>query len=447
MSRTRVLILGGGCVGLYVALTLERTLGPSDADVTLVSPVSFMTYQSLLPEAASGSLEPRHVVIPLRSTLRRTEVLVGRATRIDTDARRVTIAPLEGPPYELGYDHLVVGVGSVSRLDPVPGLTRHAIGFKTVSEAIYLRNQVIARLEAAESTDDAVVRERALTFVFVGAGYAGVEAVAELESLARDACRGLHRVRPEDMRWILVEARDRILPELDPGLGAYAGERLRERGIDVRLRTTVTAIEDHVVRLSDGTEVAADTIVWTAGVRAQPLVADLGAELDRLGRVPTDRFLRVPTAPRVWAAGDCAAVPDPTGGTCPPTAQHALRQAKLLGANVAATIRGRRLRPFTYRNLGLLVSMGNHQGVATIAPLHLNLRGPLAWFLHRTYHLSRVPTLGRKARIALDWAVALMFRRDVVQLGTLRDPGEQMAEAAAAAPPPPPPQRHSTPKT
>jgi NADH:ubiquinone reductase (H+-translocating) len=426
----RILIVGGGYVGMYSALRLERRLrGAEDVEIALVNPESFMTYQPFLPEAASGNIEPRHVVIPLRTVLKRTRVITAAVAGIDHEARSATIKPEVGPAYALAYDHLVLAPGSVSRVLPVPGLAGRAVGFKTVAEAIYLRNHVLARMDASESTTDEAARRRALTFLFVGGGYAGVEALAELEDLARDACRYYRMVRREHMRWVLVEAAEGILPEIGRGLGEYALERLRHRDIEVHLGTRLDSAEGGLMRLSNGVEFDADTLVWTTGVRPHPLLGRSGLPLDERGRLVADEFLRVRGVEGVWTAGDCAAVPDlTTGGLSPPTAQHALRQARRLGDNLAGQLRGEAPEAFRYRDMGALVSLGRYKGVARV--LRFRVRGFPAWFLHRTYHLTQIPTLNRKVRVMMDWTVALFFRRDVVQLGSLRRPRAQFEQAA-----------------
>jgi NADH:ubiquinone reductase (H+-translocating) len=431
--RPRILIVGGGYVGLYTTLVLERRLRHEDADLTMVTPDGVMTYQPFLPETASGSIEPRHVVIPLRGTLKRTRLITGRLTRLDHERRAATVAPIEGNPYELEYDHVVLGLGAVSRVLPIPGLAEQAVGFTTVAEAIYLRNQVLSRMDAADSTDDEAIRRRALTFVFVGGGYSGLEALAELEDLARAAADRYGTVRRSEMRWILIEAQDRILPELDPSLAAAALGLLRDRGIEVYLETLLESAEGGELRLSNGETVESDTLVWTAGVRANPATEDTGFGTDENGRVLADEYLRVRNVEGAWAAGDCAAVPDlATGGICPPTAQHALRQARRLGDNLTASLAGRRLQAFRYRSLGSLVSLGRYKGVARV--LNRRLTGFPAWSLHRTYHLLMIPTLNRKVRVAMDWTVALFFRRDISQLGSLHRPREPFRAAAAERP-------------
>ena len=396
--------------------------------MVLVNPESFMVYQPFLPEAASGSIEPRHVVVPIRTVLRRTRLITGSVTALDHAGRVATIEPTEGPAYELGYDTVILAPGSISRVLPIPGLQERAIGFKTVPEAIYLRNQILSRMDAAESTADPDVRRRALTFLFVGGGYAGVEALAELEDMARDACRHYRGVRRHDMRWVLVEAASGILPEIGRGLGDYVIERLRRRGIEVRLDTRLESAEGGLMRLSTGEAFEADTLVWTAGVRAHPLLSELGFPVDDRGRLLADEFLQVRGVEGAWTAGDGAAVPDlAAGGICPPTAQHAMRQARVLAGNVARALRGEPPRPFRYRSLGGLASLGLYQGVAKVPGL--TLKGFPAWFLHRSYHVSRVPTLNRKIRIIADWTVSLFFRRDIVQLGSLQRPREAFRRA------------------
>jgi NADH:ubiquinone reductase (H+-translocating) len=431
-GQTRVLILGGGFVGLYTALGLEKRLSPAEVDITLVNPESFMAYQPFLPEAASGNIEPRHVVVPLRTVLKKTRLVTGSAIALDHERRVATIQPVEGEPYDFPYDVIVIALGSVSRVLPVPGLVDVAVGFKTVAEAIYLRNRVLESMDAAESTDDETVRTRVLTFVFVGGGYAGVEALAELEDLARDASRNYKRIGRADMRWVLIEAAPMILPEMAPDMGPYATRILRERDIEVRLSTTLESAEGGRLRLSDGEEFETDTVVWTAGVRPHPFVAELGLPSDERGRLIVDRYLRVMDVDGAWAAGDCAAVPDATtGGTNPPTAQHTLRQARRLAANIAATLKGEPLTEFRYKNMGGIASLGRYKGIARV--FALRFKGFAAWWLHRNYHVMMIPTFNRKIRIMLDWAVGLLFRRDVAQLGSLQRPRQAFEEAAEAS--------------
>jgi NADH:quinone reductase (non-electrogenic) len=426
--RTRIVLVGGGYVGMYAALELQKRLGDG-ADVTLVNPENFMTYQPFLPEVASGNIEPRHVVVPLRQVLRRARIVVGEVTGIAHERRTATIRTGGHETLELGYDVVVVGAGSRSRVLPVPGLAERGIGFKSVAEAIYLRNHVIARLDEASETLNAERRRAALTFVFVGGGYAGVEALAELEDMGSAAMKYYPRLRREDMRWVLVEAAGTILPEIGPELAAYVRRHLEERGIAVLLDTRLESAEGGVMRLSNGDAFAADTLVWTAGVKPEPVAQRSGFPVDERGRVVVDEFLRVQGVEGAWAAGDNAAIPDlVAGSTAPPTAQHALREARRLGRNVAASLTGGELEPFRHRNLGQLASLGRFRGAATV--LGVRITGFPAWWLHRSYHILMMPTLSRKSRIIADWTVGLLFPRDIAQLGSLHHPREPFERAA-----------------
>jgi NADH dehydrogenase len=428
----RIAIVGGGYVGMYTALRLQKKLSRATAQITVIDPQANMTYQPFLPEAAAGNVEPRHVVVPLRKVLRKCTVLTGAVTRIEHARKALTFQPAEGPGYQVEYDLLVVCPGSISRLLPIPGLAEQGIGFKTIGEAIFLRNHVLGRLDFAASTQDPQLRAEALSFVFVGGGYAGVEALAELQDMARYATRYIDGVRPEDMRWVLVEAANRIMPEVSISLSAYTVDRLRERGIDLRLDTRLeSAVGGHVV-LSDGTEFDAATLVWTAGVKANPLIADTDLPTDAQGKLACAANLTVKGVDGVFAAGDCAAVPDlskddPTALTAP-SAQHAVRQSKTIASNVIATIRGAALHDYKHAYAGSVASLGLYRGVAEL--YGVKVRGFPAWWLHRTYHVSRMPTFNRKARIIADWTQALLFRREVVALGQLQRPRTEFEQAA-----------------
>ena len=435
IHKVRILICGGGFVGTYAALRLERRLGDSGHEVVLVNPENYLQYQPFLPEAASGTIEPRHVVVALRTVLPRTRLVVGEVETVDHAARQAWVRTIGGEPLDLHYDAVVLAAGSVSRVLPVPGLADRAVGFKTIEEAIHLRNDVLARLEAAAAASDPVRRQALLTFVFVGGGYAGVEALGELEDLARGALAHYPELHDSRPRWVLVEASDSILPEIGDGLARYAQGLLAHRGIEVRLGTRLESAEGGIMRLSDGEVFPAETLVWTTGVRPHPLAERSGFAVDEHGTVSVDECLRVldragRPVPGAWAAGDSAAVPDvSSGGLSPPTAQHALRQARRLAENLVATIDGRPLRPFRYRNRGQLVSLGRYRGVASL-PGRIHVRGFWAWWLHRSYHLAMMPTFNRKVRIAVDWTVALLFRRDVVALGSLKHPRAVFQRAA-----------------
>ncbi|GAA0672614.1 NAD(P)/FAD-dependent oxidoreductase [Streptomyces thermocarboxydovorans] len=449
-ERARILVVGGGYVGMYTALRLQRKLKRElergEAEITVVSPDPYMTYQPFLPEAAAGAISPRHVVVPLRRVLDRCRVIIGEATAVDHAKRTATITTLateeEGTGgRQLAYDELVLAPGSVSRTLPVPGLAEHGIGFKTVEEAIGLRNHVLEQMDIASSTRDPALRDAALTFVFVGGGYAGVEALGELEDMARYAARYYHNLRPEDMKWILVEASDRILPEVGEEMGRYTVTELRRRNIDVRLETRLESCADRVAVLSDGSRFPTRTVVWTAGVKPHPVLAATDLPLDERGRLKCTAQLAVDGAPHAWAAGDAAAVPDVTapdaGRTCAPNAQHALRQARTLGDNIAHSLRGEPLETYAHKNAGSVASLGLHKGVAQI--YGRKLKGYPAWFMHRTYHLSRVPTFNRKARVAAEWTLAGLFKREIVSLGSLEHPRAEFEIAAGGKPSQDPP--------
>ncbi len=430
-KRQEILVVGGGYVGMYAALRLQKRLRPGEASITVVDPTSYMTYQPFLPEAAAGSLEPRHVVVPLRRVLPRCTVVTGALTHLDHARRTARVQPVEGAAYDHRYDVVVVAPGSIARTLPIPGLAERGVGFKTVAEAIYLRNTVIERLDAAASTADPVLRRRALTFVFIGGGYAGIEALAELEDMARDATGMYRELEPRDLRFILVEATGRILPEVSESMGRYVIDQLVERGIDVRLQTRVESLLDGQVVLDDGTSFAAETVVWTAGVRSNPLLAEASdLPVDDKGRVKATAFLQVEGCDGAWTAGDVAAVPDVTkpGQLCGPSAQHAVRQAKRLADNVVATLRGEPARQYRHAYAGSVASLGLHKGVADV--YGVKLRGWPAWFMHRSYHLSRVPTTNRKVRVAVDWTLALFFHREVVSLGAFANPRQAFESAA-----------------
>lgn len=434
---TRILLLGGGYIGLYTALGLRKQMGRDEVEIAIVDPRSYMTYQPFLPEAAAGNLEPRHVVAPLRRELRGCTLITGSVSQIRHADRRVVVEPVEeGESYELSYDHLVIGLGSVARTLPIPGLAEFGIGFKQVEEAIALRNQVLGKMDVAASTWDPELRRRKLTFVFVGGGFAGIEALGEIEDMARDAAKMFDGIRREDMRFVLVEGAGRILPEVGEELGGYAIEQLRARGIEIHLNTFLESCVDGHIKLSTGEEFEADTVVWTAGVKANPVLARSDLPLDERGRVRTLPTLQVAgddgVVPGAWAAGDCAAVPDLTseepGATTGPTAQHAVRQAKHLAKNLVRELRGQPLEEYRHKNLGTVASLGLGKGVANIGGL--KLRGPAAWFMHRTYHMWAMPTLNRKVRIVLDWTTALFFRRELVALGSLQSPRASFVAAA-----------------
>jgi NADH dehydrogenase len=435
----RILVVGAGHVGLYAALRLSKKLRPRVAEVIVVDPQPHMTYQPFLPEAAAGNISPRHSVVPLRRELRRCTVVAGEITKIEHARRTATVQPIIGPPREIEYDQIVVAPGSVSRTLPIPGLREHAIGFKTIGEAIFLRNHVLEQLDVAAATADPQVRRCALTFVFIGGGYAGIEALAEMEDMARNALSYYPELKPEDMRWVLVEATNRILPEVDPDMGAYTVQQLLKRHLDIRLETRLESCVDGVVRLSDGDSFAADTIVWTAGVKPHPILAQTDLPRDNKGRITCLPTLQVVDGDQVvegaWSAGDCAAVPDltkPPGNFCGPSAQHAVRQAHRLADNIRAQIRGGPLKPYKHAYAGSVASLGLYKGVAQV--YGIKIKGWPAWFVHRTYHLSRIPSVNRKIRVLVDWTLALFLRREVISLGQLHEPREPFTDVTPSVP-------------
>ena len=409
-ARGGTLVLGGGFAGGYVARLLDKR------EATIVSPENFMLYTPMLPEAASGTLEPRHVVVPLRMMAPHAELLLGRAVALDPQARRVQVETDEAL-ITVAYDQVVVALGAISRTRPIPGLADHALGFKTLADAIHLRNHVLRRLEAAAAASSEGHRRRELTFVFVGAGYAGVEALGELADLVRDALRYYPTLQGERQHWVLVDAAPTILPEIPRRLGDYAAEQLERRGVDIRVNTTLVEVEPHAAVLSDDDRILTSTVVWTAGVRANPVNERFGLPLDDRGRIRVDATLRVEGVPHVWALGDGARVPNAAtpGEFDPPTCQHALRQARRLAKNLNGDP-----KPYRYRMLGQAATLGRYKGVAQVPGA--NLRGFPGWFATRTYHLYQLPLLTRKLRVVVDWTVALFFRRDIAELGVLGHP-------------------------
>ncbi len=417
------MIAGGGFGGFYAARALERLLAAQSAHVTLVNDANFLLYTPLLPGAAGATLDPRHVVVPLRSQLQRTDLMIGSVTGADPARAVLGVRRIDGEDLELSYDHLIVALGSVSRTLPIPGLAEHATGLKSLSDATALRNQLLNCLDIAESIEDPTRRGEYLGFVFVGAGYAGVEGLAELQDFAVQAIELYPRCRAQGMRWVLVEAKERIMQEVPASLSAFAETELRGRGIEVITENTLAEVTSRGVRLASGQEIAARTVVWTAGVKASPAVASLGLTLDREGRVLVDSTLRVTDtvakAGVVWALGDCAAVPDAArpGQACPPTAQHAIRQGRLVAKNVASVLAGGRARPFRYRTKGVVAELGRNKAVAIT--LGVRWSGFPAWLIARTYHLLLMPGLGRRLRLLVDWNVALLFGRDASAPGRL----------------------------
>jgi NADH:quinone reductase (non-electrogenic) len=408
-ARGGILVLGGGFAGAW----LSRLLGKRGRESTIVNHENFMLFASLLPEAASGSLEPRHVVVPLRMMCPRADVLVGKAASLDT-ARQAVDVETEHERIAIRYEQLVIALGAVARTLSIPGLEEHALGFKDLADAIQLRNHVLRRLEAATSTVQDERRRQELTFVFVGGGYAGVEALAELSDLVRDAMRHYPALRGEPQRWILVDAAPTILPEIPTRLGEYAAAQLSKRGVEIRVSTTLERLDSEGATLSDGDRIPTRTLVWTAGVRARPILSTLGLEVDERGRLRVDSTFRVEGQSNVFALGDGASVPNlaTPDHPDPPTSQHALRQARRLAKNLTG-----KPEPYRYRMLGQVATLGRYKGIADV--FGLRIRGFPGWFITRTYHLYQLPLVSRKLRVVTDWTVALLFRRDIAELSML----------------------------
>jgi NADH dehydrogenase len=433
-----VVIAGGGFGGLYAARRLERRLPRHSARIVLVTDANFLLYTPLLPGAAAGTLEPRHVVVPLREELDWTDIRLGRVVGADPALNRLELRGADGRHESMRYDQLVLALGSVSRVLPVPGLAEHAVGFKTLADAIALRNRALLHLEIAESLPDDALRREYLTFVFVGAGYAGVEGIAELQDYVSDVIERYPRSRLAGTRWILVEAMDRVMPEIPARLADFATRELRGRGIEIRTGTRLDALEEDRATLSTGERIPTRTVCWTAGVKPPAVVRELGLPLEDSGRIAVDATLRVKGRENVWAIGDAAAVPDPARrgrAACPPTAQHAIRQGRVVAGNVAAALAGGPPRRFRYRTRGVFVDLGRHKAVATMAGVPV--RGFPAWFAARSYHLLMMPGLGRRVRLAFDWTVGLFFGRASAELGQLGNPsslGSFAEDRAAEAP-------------
>ncbi len=411
----RILILGSGFGGLYTALHLEKKLRRhSDVELTLVNRENFFLFTPMLHEVAAGDLDLTHIVNPVRKLLRRTHFFNGDIKRIDLKERRVIVAHADdNHDHELSYDYLVLALGSVTNFYNLPGLAENALTMKSLSDAIRLRSRLIKNLEEADFECACEDRSRLLTVVVAGGGFAGVETIASVNDFVREAIEFYPKLSEKELRIVLIEATDVILPELGPQLGAYARKKLARRGVQFLMNTAVQSVSNDEVNLSDGTSLKTNMLVWTAGVSPNPLLDMLNCSRER-GRLVTNEFLEVTENPGVWALGDCAAVPDPTTGkSCPPTAQHAIRQGKIVAENIVAAINGGRRRRFEFKTIGALASIGKRTGVARI--MGVNFSGFIAWWLWRTIYLSKLPRFEKKVRVALDWFLDLIFSKDLVQ--------------------------------
>lgn len=411
----RILILGSGFGGLYTALHLEKKFRPDAAvEMTLVNRENFFLFTPMLHEVAAGDLDLTHIVNPVRKLLRRTHFFNGDIKKIDLKECRVIVAHADdNHDHELAYDYLVLALGSVTNFYHLPGLTENALTMKSLSDAIRLRSRLIKNLEEADFECACEDRSRLLTVVVAGGGFAGVETIASVNDFVREAIEFYPKLSEKEVRMVLIEATDAILPELGPQLGAYARKKLTGRGVQFLMNTAVKGVSNEEVNLSDGTSIKTNMLVWTAGVSPSPLLDMLNCSKER-GRLVTNEFLEVTDYPGVWALGDCAAVPDPTTGkSCPPTAQHAIRQGKVVAENVVAAINGGQRRRFEFKTIGALASIGKRTGVARI--MGINFSGFIAWWLWRTIYLSKLPRFEKKVRVALDWFLDLLFSKDLVQ--------------------------------
>jgi NADH dehydrogenase len=432
----RILISGGGYTGFYTAWKLEKLLRRGEAEVTVVDPRPYMTYQPFLPEVAAGAVDPRHAVVPLRRHLRRTRVIAGKVTDIDHAARTATVVSNAGTIQRLDYDVVVLTAGAIPWAPPVPGIAEQAIGLKTVEEAAALRDRLLTHLDQAAGLPPGPQRERLLTVVVIGAGFAGVELFGELLSFATALLRRYPELRREDLHFHLVERAGRILPEVSPPSSRWVIDHLTRRGARIHLHTTVTSAVDGVVELSTGEMVASDVIVWTAGVRPSPLVLDTDLPVDTRGRLIVRADLRVVDAsgaivPDAWGAGDVAAVPDLSGGGIDgytvPNAQHAVRQGKLLAKNLVADLRGRPLRDYVHSDLGSVATLGLGTGIFQSGPIAI--RGLPAWLMHRGYHVLAVPGWERKWRVLVNWILNVLLGREIASLEAGTHPRQAFAEA------------------
>jgi NADH:ubiquinone reductase (H+-translocating) len=424
----KILIVGGGYAGFYTAKKLEKYLGKNEADVVLVDPLPYMTYQPFLPEVAAGSIEPRHAVVSHRRHLKRTQVITGKVTKLSHKNKKATIEVPGLEPYELEYDHVVVTAGAVSRTFPIPGVADLAIGMKTIEEAVEVRDRILTNFDKAANLPAGPERDRLLTFVVVGGGFAGIEAFAEMRSLATYLLRYYRNIAFEDVKFHLIEAMGRIMPEVSLETSHWVLKNLDDRNAKVHLDTQLSSAENGVISLSTGESFEADLIVWTAGVMANPVVKNTDLPLDDRGRITAHPSLRVIDGENfiegAWTAGDVSAVPDLSGGGvggfCVPNAQHAVRQGKLMAKNLVATLRGEGIRDYFHKNMGAVAGLGI--GVGVFQYKKLAVKGLLAWFMHRGYHGLAMPMWERKIRVFAGWVLNSLLRRDVVSIDAQKQP-------------------------
>ncbi len=431
-KKQQIIILGGGFGGMYCALEFEKALARGlNADVVLVNKENFFLFTPMLHEVAASDLDLTNIVSPVRKLLRRVKFFDGDVEHVNLAKRRVGLSHGEQHHHhELEYDHLVVALGTVTNFYGIPGLEKRALTMKTLGDAIYLRNKLIENLEVADFDCCAAERDPLLTVVVAGGGFSGVETIASVNDFLREAVRFYPTLRETMLRLVLVHPGAVILPELGEKLGRYAQEKLRARGVEIRVNTKVESVTERGVKLTDGECIDTFNIVWTAGTSPNPHLDVLPCKKER-GRVCVNEFLEVADWPGVWSLGDCAIIPDlTTGKPCPPTAQHALRQGRVLARNIIAAIQGGEKKAFRFKQLGALATIGQRTGVARMFGFQFS--GFIAWWMWRTIYLSKLPRFEKKFRVALDWTLDILFAKDLVQFQTLRAKGISHKEAEPA---------------
>jgi NADH:ubiquinone reductase (H+-translocating) len=427
-QKTRILILGGGFAGLHAAMHLDGTLARSaDVEITLINRDNFFLFTPMLHEVAASDLDLSNIVNPVRQLLKRVHFFAGDVESIDLERKQVRVSHgFDHHCHDLSYDHVVIGVGSITNFFGIPGLEERALTMKSLGDAIHLRNRLISLLEEADTECCADIRGPLLTFVVAGGGFAGVETVAAINDFIRHAVRYYRKLSEDMLRVVLVHPGEVILPELGDKLGRYTQEKLAKRGVEIRLQTRVAMLTEKGVQLSTGEILETSALIWTAGISPNPVLAMLPCEKER-GRVKVNEMLQAPNWPGVWALGDCAVVPDSkTGNSYPPTAQHALREGKVVAHNLIASVRGGAMKPFSFSTMGQLAAIGQRAGVANI--FGINFSGFVAWWLWRTIYLSKLPRFEKKLRVALDWTLDLLFGKDLVQFQTFRAPAISIKE-------------------
>lgn len=434
---TRIVIVGGGYAGFYTAFRLEKVLRRGEAEVVVIDPLPYMTYQPFLPEVAAGSIEARHAVVPLRRHLPKTRVITARVTGIDHKKKYVTITPEAGASFELSYDHIVITAGAVSKTFPIPGVAETAIGMKTIEEAIAVRDKVIDNMHLAADMPPGPARDRLLTVVVVGGGFAGIEAFAELRSLVSAMLKEFPSLTIDDTHFHLIEAMDRVMPEVSAKSANWVVKNLEQRQAHVHLNTQLQSAVNGRLQLSNGMTLETDLVIWTAGVKAHSMLGGTGIPLDDRERICARADLRVEDNGTIlegmWTAGDVARVPDLSGGGvggyCVPNAQHAVRQGKILAKNIVAVLRGEEPKDYIHKNLGAVAGLGIGYGVFQSGPIAIT--GFLAWIMHRGYHGLAIPMFERKARVFTNWLLHFFWGRDFASVRRVQKPREFFEEFAA----------------